>query len=58
MMGFSVRAAVSRVLVMMVVVVLGVTVAQEEGSGNGLAAGYEDILSGYTSIFDPKSLNP
>ena len=58
MMGVSVRAAVTRVLVMMVVVVLGVTVAQEEGSGNGLAAGYEDILSGYTSIFDPQSLNP
>ena len=50
MMGFSVRAAVTGVLVM---VVVGVTVAQEEGSGNGLAAGYEDILSGYTSIFDP-----
>ena len=53
MMGASVRAAVTGVLVMMV----GVTVAQEEGSGNGLAAGYEDILSGYTSIFDPHS-NP
>ena len=51
MMG--VRAAVTGVLVM---VVVGVTVAQE-GSGNGLAAGYEDILSGYTSIFDPHS-NP
>ena len=51
MMG--VRAAVTGVLVM----VVGVSVAQE-GSGNGLAAGYEDILSGYnTSIFDPHS-NP
>ena len=50
MMGVSVRAAVTGGVVM--VVVVGVTVAQEEGSGNGLAAGYEDILSGYTSILD------
>ena len=48
-MGFSVRASVTGVVGVLVMVV-GVSVAQE-GSGNGLAAGYEDILSGYSSIF-------
>ena len=39
----AVRAAVTG-LVAVMVMVFGVTVAQE-GSGNGLAAGHEDILS-------------
>jgi len=52
MMGVSVRAAVTGVVVM--VVVVGVTVAQEEGSGNGLAAGSEDILSG---PYDPAAFS-
>ena len=53
-MGISVRASVTGVVGVLVMVV-GVSVAQE-GSGNGLAAGYEDILSGYTSVFEPHSI--
>ena len=45
MMG--VRATVTKGVVAVLVMVLGVTMAQ---SGNGLAAGSEDILSGYPSI--------
>ena len=48
-----VRASVSKGVVGVLVMVAGVSLAQEEGSGNGLAAGYEDILGGYSSSIFP-----
>merc|ERR1712158_7332 len=48
----AVRAAVTG-LVAVMVMVFGVTVAQE-GSGNGLAAGHEDILS---NPYDPEAFS-
>ena len=48
------------ILAMMMMVMA--TMAQDEGSGNGLAAGSEDILSKYNLTFDfprvMKCLNP
>ena len=48
------------ILAMMMMVMA--TMAQDEGSGNGLAAGSEDILSKYNVTFDfpraMKCLNP
>ena len=51
----------SMVILAMMMMVMA-TMAQDEGSGNGLAAGSEDILSKYNLTFDfpraMKCLNP